>query len=162
MNMLVVHSSVDPEDTTPDSAVDTGSSTVQTQEVCTISEECFQVPPTYRRLNTGSYSMANEEEELLQLAIRQSLLEQGEGDPEEQLSLREALGDQTLMGSGHGGVVSRCGPNADDEELEFALALSRHLEEEEARKRRHEEEDSRDEESQRILKLSLELSLEEK
>ncbi|XP_064391517.1 ankyrin repeat domain-containing protein 13B-like isoform X2 [Halichondria panicea] len=87
-------SSVDPEDTTPaDSAVDMGSSTVQTQEVCTISEECFQVPPTYRRLNTGSYSMANEEEELLQLAIRQSLLEQGEGDPEEQLSLREALGD---------------------------------------------------------------------
>ncbi len=42
--------------------------------------------------------MANEEEELLQLAIRQSLLEQGGGNPEEQLSLREALGDQTLMG----------------------------------------------------------------
>ncbi len=59
-------------------------------------------------------------------------------------------------------MVSRRGPNADDEELEFALALSRHLEEEEARKRRHEEEDSRDEELQRILKLSLELSLEEK
>ncbi len=58
--------------------------------------------------------------------------------------------------SGSGDVVSRRGPNAADEELEFALALSRHLEEEETRKRRHEEEDSQDEELQRILKLSLE------
>ncbi len=53
-------------------------------------------------------------------------------------------------------MVSRRGPNADDEELEFALALSRHLEEEKTMKGRHEEEDSRDEELQRILKLSLE------
>ena len=39
-------------------------------------------------------------------------------------------------------MVSRCGPNVDDEELKFALALSRHLEEEDTRKQRHEEEDS--------------------
>ena len=69
-------------------------------ELCTISEECFRVPPTYRSLNIGSYSMAKEEEELLQLAIRQSLLDQEGSEPEEQLSLKEALKDHALMSSG--------------------------------------------------------------
>ncbi len=74
------------------------------EEVCTIAEECFQVPPTYRRLNTGSYSVADEEEELMQLAIRQSLLDQEEDGPEEQhLSLKEALRDYSLMNQGRGG-----------------------------------------------------------
>ena len=55
----------------------------------------------------------------------------------------------TQTSSGHG-------LSADDEELEFALALSRQMAEEEKRKRRQEEEDLRDEELQRVLKLSLE------
>ena len=74
------------------------SPSVQTHEVCTISEDCFSVPLSYRRINQGMYSVADEEEELLQLAIRQSLMEQGGGADEEQLSLKEALGDHALMG----------------------------------------------------------------
>ena len=82
----------------------------QTKEICTISEDCFTVPPTYRRLNHGMYSVADEEEELLQLAIRQSLLEQEEGGRgstlleggrgNEQLSLKEALQDRTMLAVG--------------------------------------------------------------
>lgn len=56
----------------------------QSLEICTISEDCFTVPLGYHRMARGGrYAMANEEEELLQLAIQQSLLEQGvegEGD----------------------------------------------------------------------------------
>ena len=56
------------------------SATVET-EVCTISEECFAVPPGYRRIHRGR-GMVDEEEELLQLAIRQSLMEQAGGGME--------------------------------------------------------------------------------
>ncbi len=47
-------------------------------EICTISEECFAVPAGYRQLRRGR-GMVDEEEELLQLAIQQSLMDQ-EGD----------------------------------------------------------------------------------
>ena len=50
------------------------------KEVCQISDECFTVPGGYRKLNQlGGRGMIDEEEELLQLAIRQSLLEQSGG-----------------------------------------------------------------------------------
>lgn len=49
------------------------------QEVCTISEECFTIPLQYRRLRRGRGGIVDEEEQLLQLAIRQSLLDQGGG-----------------------------------------------------------------------------------
>lgn len=50
------------------------------KEVCQISDDCFTVPAGYRRLNQlGGRGMIDEEEELLQLAIRQSLLEQSGG-----------------------------------------------------------------------------------
>ena len=47
--------------------------------MCTISEECFTIPSLYRRLSHGRGGIADEEEQLLQLAIRQSLLDQGGG-----------------------------------------------------------------------------------
>ena len=50
------------------------------KEVCQISDDCFTVPGGYRKLNQlGGRGMIDEEEELLQLAIRQSLLEQSGG-----------------------------------------------------------------------------------
>ena len=50
------------------------------KEVCQISDDCFTVPSGYRKLNQlGGRGMIDEEEELLQLAIRQSLLEQSGG-----------------------------------------------------------------------------------
>ena len=54
----------------------------QSLEVCTISEECFAVPVGYHHVARGRrHTMADDEEELLQLAIQQSLLEQrGEGE----------------------------------------------------------------------------------
>lgn len=49
-------------------------------EVCEISDDCFTVPAGYRKLNQlGGRGLIDEEEELLQLAIRQSLLEQSGG-----------------------------------------------------------------------------------
>ena len=47
--------------------------------MCTISEECFTVPSLYHRLRRGRGGIVDEEEQLLQLAIRQSLLDQGGG-----------------------------------------------------------------------------------
>ena len=48
--------------------------------MCQISDDCFNVPGGYRKLNQlGGRGMIDEEEELLQLAIRQSLLEQSGG-----------------------------------------------------------------------------------
>lgn len=50
------------------------------KEVCEISDDCFKVPAGYRKLNQlGGRGLVDEEEELLQLAIRQSLLEQSGG-----------------------------------------------------------------------------------
>ena len=50
------------------------------EEVCSISHECFVIPPGYKRLgmNRGR-ALVDEEEELLQLAIQQSLMDQGGG-----------------------------------------------------------------------------------
>ena len=60
--------------------------------MCTISEECFAVPAGYRRLTRGRQAMADEEEELLQLAIQQSLLEGGAGREEREEESRESAG----------------------------------------------------------------------
>lgn len=48
--------------------------------------------------------MADQEEELLQLAIRQSLMDQeqgGGGQESDQLSLKEALSDRVMMSVGN-------------------------------------------------------------
>ena len=43
-------------------------------EICTISDECFAIPPGYRELYGGGRGTVDQEEELLQMAIRQSLM----------------------------------------------------------------------------------------
>lgn len=52
-------------------------------------------------------------------------------------------------------MVRQHGPSAEEEELQFALAMSQQLADQEGRKRREEAEDLGDEELQRVLKLSL-------
>ena len=56
------------------------AASVTWKEVSEISDDCFVLPAGYRKLNQlGGRGMIDEEEELLQLAIRQSLLEQSGG-----------------------------------------------------------------------------------
>ncbi len=43
-------------------------------EVCTISDECFAVPSGYQELYGGGRGTVDQEEELLQMAIQQSLM----------------------------------------------------------------------------------------
>ena len=55
--------------------------------MCTISDECFAVPGGYRRLYGGGRGTVDQEEELLQMAIQQSLegaaaAHQGQGSGE--------------------------------------------------------------------------------
>ena len=56
-------------------------------EECQIDDECFAIPAGYRRLQGSGRGTVDQEEELLQMAIQQSLLEQsptaGEGEGEE-------------------------------------------------------------------------------
>ena len=47
-------------------------------ELCTISDECFAIPEGYRKLQGGRGTM-DQEEELLQMAIQQSLMDQRPG-----------------------------------------------------------------------------------
>ena len=56
----------------------------QYQKKCEISDECFKVPSDYRRVQNNMIGQ-NEEEELLQLAIQQSLLMQEQQSKEEGL-----------------------------------------------------------------------------
>lgn len=48
--------------------------TSQDVEICTISDECFAIPPGYRQLYGGGRGTVDQEEELLQMAIQQSLM----------------------------------------------------------------------------------------
>ena len=43
-------------------------------ELCNISDECFAIPPGYRKLYGSGRGSADQEEELLQMAIQQSLM----------------------------------------------------------------------------------------
>lgn len=45
-------------------------------EQCNINDDCFAVPSGYRQLHGGGRGTVDQEEELLQMAIQQSLLEQ--------------------------------------------------------------------------------------
>ena len=45
-------------------------------EKCEISDDCFALPAGYRKLHTGGRGMVDQEEELLQMAIQQSLMDQ--------------------------------------------------------------------------------------
>lgn len=48
-----------------------------------VSDECFAIPADYNERSQGYSQLASEEDEQLQLAIRQSLLDQAATDPAE-------------------------------------------------------------------------------
>ena len=50
------------------------SSVNEEVEICNISDECFEVPSGYRQLRAGGRGTVDQEEELLQMAIQQSLV----------------------------------------------------------------------------------------
>ena len=58
------------------SEVTVGEGSSSAKKKCIISDACFEVPEEYRRLNRGR-AQPYDDDELLQLAIEQSLLEQG-------------------------------------------------------------------------------------
>ncbi|XP_048582548.1 ankyrin repeat domain-containing protein 13D [Nematostella vectensis] len=142
---------------------------------CKIEEMCFEVPTGYRQVKVGEQAavIRDEEDELLQLAIQQSLLEYGGGQVDaEQIAIRESLSDEDVMlqrairesikdygaPEGNEGVATPITDptppldNEDDteDELLLAMALSEQQQEEDEKRRRREEE-----ELQRVLQLSM-------
>ncbi|KAK6192849.1 hypothetical protein SNE40_004249 [Patella caerulea] len=147
---------------------------------CDISEQCFEVPPGYGRLGDGHHErLRDEDDELLQFAIQQSLIENG--TEEDQVTFFEALTNTkpplparedddrllqraiaeslSLNSNGVPGNISDRTTNgqppitafrSDEDQLRIALEISEN-ELHEAEKRRKQEE----EELEMILKLSL-------
>ncbi|XP_016297234.1 ankyrin repeat domain-containing protein 13A-like [Sinocyclocheilus anshuiensis] len=118
----------------------------------------------YRHSNTRRYNPASHDEELLQYAIHQSLLESSALKSEDTWSDSDGQATQSMMnrlsdGSGSEGVLvdlsdttpsSPGSTSSPDSELRLAMELSSRAQEEEERRRKEEEE-----ELQRILQLSL-------
>ena len=136
-----------------------GSEELVKEEVCIIHDEAFKPPEGYLHTKEGQRTMADQEEELVQLAIRQSLMEEqarlaqaGHSssdhyqDPQESAPVPARSPSQTTP-TGHFPP-----PMVDtlDSDLELALALSRVQTDEEEQLRRRE-----DEELHRVLQLSL-------
>ena len=76
-------------------------------EKCEISEDCFMVPAGYRRLHSGGRGMVDQEEELLQMAIQQSLMDQ-ERQGQQQLALEAAGGSEDDRVKSKEGEVCVC------------------------------------------------------
>ncbi|KAK3736291.1 hypothetical protein QZH41_020756 [Actinostola sp. cb2023] len=140
---------------------------------CAIEPSCFEVPTGYRLLRVGEQQapiLRDEEDELLQLAIQQSLLEYGGiGNPEERAvmnennvaddellhrAIRESMKDYgTAEGSSEslpsGEEIQEYG-DSEEEQLKLVMALSQQeITEEEARRQQEEVE------LERVLQLSL-------
>nr|XP_029533390.1 ankyrin repeat domain-containing protein 13A-like isoform X2 [Oncorhynchus nerka] len=132
----------------------------------------FEVPSHYRHRGGGGSRhtpVSNHDEELLQYAIHQSLLESGGGAPGQEVTWEDANGDLTdpilssqSDGSIPGGVLVDLGDttssqassgtsaSSPDTDLRMAMELSARAQAEEERRRKEEEE-----ELERILQLSL-------
>lgn len=140
-------------DTPPGVDEEEGSEVV---EVCSIAEECFAVPAGYQQLHGGGRGTVDQEEELLQMAIQQSLL----GAPQEsgagELSLHEALQDEGMK-NGKLPVFPPVAPptrrTAEEEEFELVLAMSKAMAQREQEER--EREAAEEEQLERVLRLSL-------
>uniref|UniRef100_A0A8C2AKX5 Ankyrin repeat domain 13A n=1 Tax=Cyprinus carpio TaxID=7962 RepID=A0A8C2AKX5_CYPCA len=118
----------------------------------------------YRHSNTRHYNPVSHDEELLQYAIQQSLLESSALNSQDTWSDSEGQTTQSMMnrlsdGSGSEGVLvdlsdttpsSSGSTSSPDTDLQLAMELSARAQEEEERKKKEEEE-----ELQRILQLSL-------
>ncbi|NXF13818.1 AN13D protein, partial [Smithornis capensis] len=132
---------------------------------CEVEAGVFEVPAGYTVLGTGrSEPLRDEDDDLLQFAIQQSLLDAG--TETDQVTIWEALTntrpgaepppyDEDLQlesppGAGSGSPPAPPGYGSFAEQLRLAMALSEREQEERERRRREE-----DEELQRILHLSL-------
>ena len=85
------------------SEVTAGEDGSSAKEKCIISDSCFEVPEGYRRLNRGR-AQAYDDDELLQLAIEQSLLEQGPTAEEflyESAQVRHQLAHSAALSNSH-------------------------------------------------------------
>ncbi|XP_019853015.1 PREDICTED: ankyrin repeat domain-containing protein 13B-like [Amphimedon queenslandica] len=151
------HTSSESEPTDCTSVVATPT-TRETKEVCIISKEAFTRPAGYRVRGGGGgeseRGLEEQEEEILQLAIKQSLIEQGlpPADETQTLTLSEALVDESVsnFGSARHHEEQQRYTQSTDTDLELALALSQIQASSETRIRNEE-----DEELERVLKLSL-------
>ncbi|XP_042669986.1 ankyrin repeat domain-containing protein 13D isoform X1 [Centrocercus urophasianus] len=142
---------------------------------CEVEPAVFEVPPGYTVLGAGrSEPPRDEDDDLLQFAIQQSLLDAGTESEQvtvwealtnarpgprpppydEELQLERALQESLLLQAGPGPADGETAPNPGyggfAEQLRLAMALSEREQEERERRRREE-----DEELQRILRLSL-------
>ncbi|XP_057173418.1 ankyrin repeat domain-containing protein 13D isoform X3 [Ursus arctos] len=129
---------------------------------CEVDPAVFEVPEGYSVLGAErSEPLRDEDDDLLQFAIRQSLLEAGaEAEQaaayEEQLQLERALQESLQMSTEPSGPESphrtppSLAPPSFEEQLRLALELSSREQEERERRGQQEEEDL-----QRILQLSL-------
>ena len=97
----------------------------QYNRVCQISDDCFKVPSDFRRVQNNMIGQ-NEEEELLQLAIQQSLLMQ---QPDENTVVEE-LGQASMppsvepKSSSHQHQQNHMTYDQFDDDLAMAIALS--------------------------------------
>ncbi|GFO07626.1 ankyrin repeat domain-containing protein 13b [Plakobranchus ocellatus] len=146
---------------------------------CCIDEECFAVPAGYGRLGGEGHHerLRDEDDELLQFAIQQSLVElgtendqvtfyealnkgkEGSGVEDEDKMLQRAIAASLNYGDETAAPDSLVEPNSrptrplpapKDDDLQMVLELSRQEQEEEEKRRKQEEE-----ELQKILELSL-------
>uniref|UniRef100_A0A3Q2PJB5 Ankyrin repeat domain 13A n=1 Tax=Fundulus heteroclitus TaxID=8078 RepID=A0A3Q2PJB5_FUNHE len=150
---------------TPTSSEESEEATAQTPfQVC---PSVFEVPPTYQRRGASRHApMSNNDDELLQYAIHQSLLDSQRGSGQEESwddanrEFPQAVSGSQSDRSVPEGVLVEFGdgvspvtpPSASstDSELRLAMELSARAQEEEERMRKQEEE-----ELERILQLSL-------
>jgi len=166
---------IDKDSETPvEQEEEPGSSAVGIAARCVIESTCFDAPVGYREVNLDQpvAPLRDEEDEMLQLAIQQSLLEYQQ-DPAQMITLR-ALRDsqqmeeddlqrairESMRESGIEGEESTQSPPDDrqegdgavvyDEDLQLAMALSEQQLEEDERLRKLEEE-----ELAKVIQLSL-------
>lgn len=142
---------------------------------CVIETMCFDTPAGYREVNLDQpvAPLRDEEDEMLQLAIQQSLLEyqqdpshiaslqalrdsQQETEDEFQRAIRESMQDTGVQGTEETQCPSENRYEGDgsgityDEDLQLAMALSEQQLEEDERLRKQEEEDL-----EKVIRLSL-------
>lgn len=120
------------------------------QEVCLISDDAFKPPENYLLTREGQRNMADQEEELVQLAIRQSLMEQLASKHEPQDTQEITLSNRLPQESMPVNILPQSMADTMDPDLELALVLSRAQVDVEQQLRLKE-----DEELQRVLQLSL-------
>ncbi|XP_036835394.1 ankyrin repeat domain-containing protein 13A isoform X1 [Oncorhynchus mykiss] len=173
-------STCEPLDTPPSAATPTPSEEdggeAAVPPLFQVCPSVFEVPAHYRHRGGGGGSrhmpISNHDEELLQYAIHQSLLESGGGDPEQEVTWEDANGDLTdpILSSQsdrsitEGALVdlgdttsslasSSTSTSSPDMDLRMAMELSARAQAEEERRRKEEVEE---------LEMILQLSLTEK